>query len=150
MNEVSIIDNWGVNSQSGITISDSTNVKVSNCIFLRNSYNNTDKKGIGGHMYIKARNISIENSKFSYSSASHGGAIHIIHYIETSDNYINIVECNFFKSNAYSQTKIGDGGAINIEFIVDQSSEKMDTIARITMNKTIFKENKAEGGGGAI
>lgn len=53
------MNNSGVNSQSGIMIASSDSLKCIKSIFLQSNFQNYDKKGIGGHFYIKSKNIEI-------------------------------------------------------------------------------------------
>ena len=108
-----------------------------NCTFERNSLKGLpDKISVGGAICSPDRsNITVQQSLFKENTATYcGGAIHLQ---KTRGSFVN---CTFERNSAKSlRNKKTAGGAISSK---DRSN--------ITVQQSLFKENTATYGGGAI
>ena len=129
INEYTFIDNTAGKSGAAIFIdTGSDNCGIFNCTFEGNHITNLTDGHDGGAILCNAFNTTIEDSSFNDNYANCGGAIHVTDAVDSG--YTIILRSNFTDNHA-----VLEGGAISTK------------ASAVTLNQTLFEENKAFEGG---
>ncbi|MGL5061636.1 MAG: DUF4347 domain-containing protein, partial [Microcoleus sp.] len=107
-----------------------------------------DERGAGGIAFVSNKNLTVRNSEFTNNKGINGGAINSLNGKLTVDN--SKFEGNDTTAAVYDTGKPnpflrGFGGAI----YTDRASSTDEASGTINITKSVFKNNKGRGEGGA-
>lgn len=131
------------------------NVKLSNCIFEKNSAMENDAQySDGGAIYAAAGNFTVDSCTFSYNSADNGGAIYAKYKIDIKNS---VFEYNTARKDGGAIYTCGEaniaGDSIDKMTVMYCTAENGGAIAgrgTLKTNNTYINENKASFNGGGV
>ena len=112
------------------------NAVITKSTFDYNSQTSTDKDTAGGAVYIDGAKVEISGSSFTQNTGFYGGAVNV-----RNGSTLSITDATFSGNSAN-----GFGGAIS------DCEDKEGAVQNelISINRTVFKNNRGSKGGGAL
>ena len=126
-----------------------SSLNVTNSKFTGNKATaGNDERGAGAIAFVSPKSLNVSNSEFLYNKGINGGAINSLNAkltIHNSQFIVNDTTAAYYASGQPNAFLRGFGAAL----YTDRASSTSESLGTIKITKSVFKDNKGRGEGGA-
>jgi hypothetical protein len=149
VDRVQFTNNVADKGGGGMFLGWNSSLTVTNSKFTGNkAIAGNDERGAGAIAFVSPKNLTVRNSEFINNKGINGGAINSLNGKLTIDNsrFIgNDTTAAFFASGQPNSFLRGFGAAL----YTDRASSTSESLGTINITRSVFKDNKGRGEGGA-